>query len=51
MFEYWLLLRDAVIYNYMQTPEGIKYLEKCWRMEQTEPDRKALRKKFRGGGI
>jgi len=46
VFEYWLLLRDAVIYNYMQTEEGNKYLENCWRMEQTSPDRKALRKKM-----
>lgn len=45
VFEYWLLLRDAVIYNYMQTEEGNEYLENCWRMEQTKPDRKALREK------
>lgn len=50
VFEYWLLLRDAVIYNYSQTDEGQKYLERCWRLEQTEPDRKALREKFKRGG-
>jgi len=47
VFEYWLLLRDAVIYNYMQTEDGREYLENCWRMEQTEPDRGALRNKFK----
>lgn len=45
VFEYWLLLRDAVIYNYMQSEKGREYLDNCWRMEQTEPDRKALREK------
>lgn len=47
IFEYWLLLRDAVIYNYMQTDEGKEYLENCWRMEQTEPDRRTLREKMK----
>jgi hypothetical protein len=46
VFEYWLLLRDAAIYKYMQTEDGQKYLKKCWILEQTEPDRAALRKKF-----
>lgn len=50
IFEYWLLLRDAVIFNYSQTDEGIKYLDKCWTLEQTKPDRKALREKFKKGG-
>uniref|UniRef100_UPI00260E6188 hypothetical protein n=1 Tax=Clostridium sp. TaxID=1506 RepID=UPI00260E6188 len=39
VFEYWLLLRDAVIYNYMQSEQGNEYLDNCWRMEQTSPDR------------
>ena len=47
IFEYWLLLRDAVVYNFMQTEEGREYLENCYRMGQTEPDRKALREKVR----
>jgi len=47
VFKYWILLRDAVIYNYMQTEDGREYLENCWRMEQTEPDRGALRNKFK----
>lgn len=47
VFEYWLLLRDAIIHKYMQSKEGIEYLENCWRMEQTEPDRQSLRKKMK----
>lgn len=47
VFEYWLLLRDAIIYNYMQTEKGQEYLENCWRIEQTEPDRESLRKKIK----
>lgn len=48
VIEYWLYLRDAVIYNCMKTEKGQEYLENCWRMEQTKPDRKSLRKKMRG---
>lgn len=43
---YFLLLRDAFIYDRQKTEAGREYLENCWRLEQTEPDRKALRKKF-----
>jgi hypothetical protein len=46
VFEYWLYLRDAVIYRYSETESGREYLDKCWTLEQTEPDRQALRKKL-----
>lgn len=46
-FEYLLYLRDAVVYKYMQTEKGREYLENCWRIEQTEPDRQALREKMK----
>lgn len=46
VFEYQALLRDAVIYKYMQTEEGRDYLDRCWILEQTKPDRKRLREKF-----
>ena len=46
VFEYWHLLKDAVIYNRMQTEEGREYLEKCYRLEQTEPNRQAIREKI-----
>lgn len=48
VFEYWLLLKDAIVYNYMQTEEGREYLDNCWRIEQTEPDRKSLRERMGG---
>jgi hypothetical protein len=31
-----------------QTEKGQEYLDNAWRMEQTKPDREALRKKLRG---
>lgn len=46
VFEFWLFLRDAVVYNLQQTEDGRKYLEKCWCSEQTKPDRAALRRQF-----
>lgn len=39
--------RDAFIYKLNQTEAGQEYLDNAWRMEQTEPDRPALRKKLR----
>ena len=38
--------RDAYIYFLEKTEEGREYLDNAWRMEQTEPDRPALRKKY-----
>ena len=47
IFQFWLLLHDAAVYNCQQTQEGRDYLEKCWLAEQTEPDRAELRKRFK----
>lgn len=47
---YFLLLRDAYIYEISKTEKGREYLKNCWILEQTEPDRKALREKFGKGG-
>lgn len=44
---YLTLRRDAYIHKLNQTEEGQKYLDNAWRMEQTAPDRAALRKKLR----
>lgn len=44
VFQYWLFLRDAVIYNCNQTEEGQEYLNNCWRINQTKPDIDKLRK-------
>ena len=44
---YLTLRRDAFIYRWSQTEKGRDYLDNAWRMEQTKPDREALRKKLR----
>ncbi len=41
--------RDAYIHRLEQTEAGRDYLDNAWRMEQTEPDRKRLREKYKGG--
>lgn len=38
--------RDAFIHKLSQTEKGQEYLDNAWRMEQTKPDRAALRKKL-----
>lgn len=38
--------RDAFIDHLSQSEAGQEYLRNAWRMEQTEPDRAALRRKF-----
>lgn len=38
--------RDAFIYFMSQTEKGEEYLNNAYRLEQTSPDRKALRKQF-----
>ena len=43
---YLTLRRDAFISWLSQSEKGQEYLDNAWRMEQTEPDRTALRKKF-----
>jgi len=35
----------------MKTEEGREYLDNCWRLEQTKPDRKSLRENLKKGGI
>lgn len=44
--EFLLLLRDAFIYKCEQSQKGQEYLENCWILEQTTPDRKRLREQF-----
>jgi hypothetical protein len=45
--EYLTYRRDAFIHRLSQTERGQEYLDNAWRMEQTKPDREALRKKHR----
>ena len=44
--QYLVWRRDAYIYMLTRTEAGQEYLDNAWRMEQTEPDRSALRKKY-----
>ena len=44
------LQRDAYIFNLQQTESGREYLEQCWILSQTKPDRGALRERFGRGG-
>ena len=44
--EYLTYRRDAFICWLNRTDEGKEYLRNAWRIEQTEPDRAALRRKF-----
>ncbi len=37
-------MREAYIHLLSQTEKGREYLYNCYRMEQTKPDRKSLRK-------
>ena len=43
---YLTLRRDAFIAWLSRSEAGTEYLDNAWRMEQTKPDRKALREKF-----
>lgn len=47
--QYLIWRRDAYIYMLSRTESGQEYLDNAWRMEQTEPDRAALRKKLSKG--
>ena len=38
--------RDAFIFKWSQSEKGREYLDNAWRMEQTKPDRIALRNKL-----
>ena len=49
VFEFWALVHDGYIYNLMQTQEGQKYLEDCWRLNQKNPERSKLKRKFGKG--
>lgn len=44
--QYLIWRRDAFIHKMNQTEAGQEYLDTAWRLEQTEPDYTALRKKY-----
>lgn len=43
LLEYLEFYRDAVIYNNMKSEEGMKRLDDAWILEQTKPDKSALK--------
>ena len=43
-----MLFRDAFIHQMGETEEGREYLENCWIMTQTAPNKKKLREHFKG---
>lgn len=49
LVEFLFYYKEAVIYNCMQTEDGIEYLQNAYRLQQTEPDRKKLREKYASG--
>lgn len=49
ILDYLKYRRDAFIYRMSQTEKGEEYLKNAWRLEQTKPDRNALRKKYGKG--
>jgi hypothetical protein len=44
--QYLIWRRDAYIHMLSRTEAGQEYLDNAWRMEQTVPDRAALRAKY-----
>lgn len=48
--QYLIWRRDAYIQMLSRTEWGQQYLDDCWRMEQTKPDRAKLRQKLRKEG-
>lgn len=42
-----VLIKDSLINRLSKTNEGREYLEDCWLIRQTAPDRESLRKKFK----
>lgn len=49
LVEYLFYYREAVIYNCMQSEDGMEYLRNAHRLDQTDPERDKLRKKFQNG--
>lgn len=47
---YLYFMREAYITNLSSTEEGREYLNNCWRLEQTKPDREKIRSNFEQRG-
>lgn len=48
MDTYKQLFRDAFIHDMKQSKEGKEYLEDCWLLQQTTPDKNKLKEWFGG---
>lgn len=48
-YTFQVILKDAFIDRMKQTQEGQEYLENCYLLQQTAPDREALRSHFERG--
>lgn len=46
-FTFKTVFRDAFIDKLQQSEQGREYLENCWIINQTEPDREKLRQKYK----
>lgn len=46
-FTFKTVFKDAFIDKLSQSDEGREYLENCWIMTQTKPDREKLREKYK----
>ena len=44
---YLFFMREAFISKMLETKEAQEYLENCWRLEQTKPDRQKIREKMK----
>lgn len=47
---YKILTRDAFIHKMRSTEQGQEYLEQCWILTQTAPDKSTLREQFGKAG-
>lgn len=45
-YTYKILFKDAFVYHLKQSESGKQYLEDCYLLLQTEPDRETLRRKW-----
>lgn len=45
-YTYKVLVVDAFVDKLGKTEEGREYLEKCWILTQTKPDKNKLRRRF-----
>lgn len=43
---YRILVKDALTFKLRESKDGQEYLENCWLLRQTSPDRKKLRQKL-----